>query len=429
MWAMRWRVPWRRFHFSSVPQKLKDSYKAQVEAGGLEKDGLQERVVGYLSQALEKALQREQHQPSNTRDGSGQELGFAGHPGWVLPLETIGGSSGSGAAEEHRRAAEWTAKLAAENRRRLAKGTQAKVLPAATGISQVETQRTAEPASEAQEAPPKREPLKSSVYLHGPVGTGKTMLMNLFHDHSQQAGLRTSRQHFYEFMISLHQQIQKDAAERPVEVAANRWADDLDVLCFDEFQITDIQDAVILPRLFEVLFLRGVTVAGTPSIDSLCSLGLDTQLLTAIVQRAEEEAVDEPQWSDDSDVSESELANVVMEMQEVTKSMPCPERPGAVPKIGAVPARAMPRQRGTQLEELHVVLVIDASLSMGIEDAELLMARKGSDVQLPTAVRRLMQSSTPANVSSKLAKLLVAQTTASAWLSSIVNLKSFLRDC
>lgn len=52
-----------------------------------------------------------------------------------------------------------------------------------------------------------------------------------------------------------------------------------------------------------------------------------------------------------------------MEMQEVTKSMPCPERPGAVPKIGAVPARAMPRQRGTQLEELHVVLVIDASLS------------------------------------------------------------------
>eukprot|EP00913_Durusdinium_trenchii_P014233 g13356.t1 len=179
-----------------------------------------------------------------------EELGFAGHPGWVLPLETIGGSSGSGAAEEHRRAAEWTAKLAAENRRRLAKGVRRE------GVAD-----------------------------------------------------------------GLHQQIQKDAAERPVEVAANRWADDLDVLCFDES----------------------------------CN--------QAIVQRAEEEAVDEPQWSDDSDVSESELANVVMEMQEVTKSMPCPERPGAVPKIGAVPARAMPRQRGTQLEELHVVLVIDASLS------------------------------------------------------------------
>lgn len=99
--------------------------------------------------------------------------------------------------------------------------------------------------------------------MHGSVGTGKTMLLDLAHAHARKAGLRVTRVHFYEFILDLHQQIHMIQEERPVEVAANTLADRTDVFCFDEFQIVDVQDAAILPRLFEVLFLRGVAVLMT----------------------------------------------------------------------------------------------------------------------------------------------------------------------
>lgn len=89
------------------------------------------------------------------------------------------------------------------------------------------------------------------------------MLLDLFHQEATTAGLRVVRKHFYEFMLGLHQQIHDIQDEQPVERAANALADTVDVVCFDEFQVTDIQDAAILPRVFEILFVRGVVVVMT----------------------------------------------------------------------------------------------------------------------------------------------------------------------
>eukprot|EP00929_Paragymnodinium_shiwhaense_P049896 TRINITY_DN25159_c0_g1_i1.p1 TRINITY_DN25159_c0_g1~~TRINITY_DN25159_c0_g1_i1.p1 ORF type:complete len:422 (-),score=111.59 TRINITY_DN25159_c0_g1_i1:123-1388(-) len=121
----------------------------------------------------------------------------------------------------------------------------------------------ARPQAKAPEQAAPKKPVRRSVYLHGSVGTGKTMLLDMFFKEVGKTGLRTIRRHFYEFMIGFHAQMNDVAEERPVEVVANTLADNVDVLCFDEFQITDIQDAAILPRLFEILFLRGVVVVLT----------------------------------------------------------------------------------------------------------------------------------------------------------------------
>jgi cell division protein ZapE len=104
------------------------------------------------------------------------------------------------------------------------------------------------------------------LYLWGGVGRGKTLLMDLFF-----AALPFDdklRQHFHRFMASVHDHL-KDLRERedPLELVADRLASETRIICFDEFAVTDIADAMILGTLFAALFRRGVTLAATSNIE------------------------------------------------------------------------------------------------------------------------------------------------------------------
>ncbi|MEQ1929989.1 MAG: cell division protein ZapE [Parvularculaceae bacterium] len=143
-------------------------------------------------------------------------------------------------------------------------------------------------------------PQPKGLYLWGAVGRGKSLLMDIFFNNSRNGPKR--RVHFHEFMAETHGRIaawraadektrrrhpgrNRPALDDPMPPVARDIAKEARLLCFDEFQVTDIADAMVLGRLFEALFAERVVIVATSNRhpDDLYKDGINRQLFTPFI--------------------------------------------------------------------------------------------------------------------------------------------------
>ncbi|WP_342630993.1 cell division protein ZapE [Marinobacter alkaliphilus] len=146
-------------------------------------------------------------------------------------------------------------------------------------------------------------PPPRGMYIHGPVGVGKSFLMDLFYasvsvpdDHScgtndshTHINITKRRVHFHEFMLDVHHRIFVYKQEYPrgdaIPIVAQQLAQEAQLLCFDEFQVTDVADAMILKRLFSLLLDLNVVVVATSNRfpDALYEGGINRSLFLPFI--------------------------------------------------------------------------------------------------------------------------------------------------
>jgi cell division protein ZapE len=116
----------------------------------------------------------------------------------------------------------------------------------------------------------KNKPIPKGLYVWGGVGRGKSMLMDLFFSNLDIGSKR--RTHFHAFMIDVHKRIKEwqdsnnNNKKDVIQTIADEIASESKILCFDEMQVKDIADAMILGRLFEKLFDEGVVIIATSNV-------------------------------------------------------------------------------------------------------------------------------------------------------------------
>jgi len=122
------------------------------------------------------------------------------------------------------------------------------------------------------------------IYFYGRVGRGKTMLMDLFYEHIKIK--HKKRLHFHRFMETIHRQLDELSGQsEPLNIIAKRWSSEIKLLCFDEFFVTDIGDAMLMSGLLSAFFKYGVVLVVTSNChpDILYRNGLQRERFTPTI--------------------------------------------------------------------------------------------------------------------------------------------------